>query len=190
MINRLQRRRIDQFNVTEVVKDRERRFASFIDAEDQSQAEPWLRLMDTRRADSVVRKRLTPEACIKVLDSLRANVQERGPSPEEDMEVLGRVYGQESTTLGAAIVFHYQLIKASHYQPDEGDEKRKAEYEELREIISKHSKQKSDFITIVLNASLRLSRQNLHPNLRCRPLVLRSLSTATTLQTPGNSVAC
>lgn len=91
--------------------------------------------MDTRSADSVVRKRLAPEACIEVLSKLSASVQERGPSPEEDIKLLGCVYGQESTALGAMIVFLYQLIKASHYERDERDEKRKVEYEELRDKI-------------------------------------------------------
>jgi hypothetical protein len=91
--------------------------------------------MDTRRADSVVRKRLTPEACIEILGSLRANVQERGPSPEEDIEVLGRVYGQESTTLGAIIVFYYQLIR--QVTTNATNEKRKVEDEEFRDKILK-----------------------------------------------------
>ena len=60
VVNRIQRRRIDKCNANEIVKAREHRFETFVDAEDQSQAEPWLRLTDTRRPDSVVRKRLTP----------------------------------------------------------------------------------------------------------------------------------
>jgi len=137
VLNRIQRRRIENYGVTEIVKDREHCFENFVNALDQGLAEPWLRLMDTRNGDSVVRKRLTPEACVDVLGRLREDVQERGPSPEEDIQVLACVYGQESTALGAIIVVHYRLIKAGHYERDERDEKRKVEYEELRDKILK-----------------------------------------------------
>ena len=137
VLNRIQRRRIDTYGITSIVQAREHCVDNFVNALDQGLAEPWLRFMDTRSADSVVRKRLTPEACIDVLDRLSARLQERGPSPEEDIKVLGCVYGQEYTDLGAIIVFHYQLIKAGHYKRDEKDEKRKVEYEELRDKILK-----------------------------------------------------
>ena len=51
------------------------------------------------------------------------------------MGVLARVYGEESTTLGAVILFLYHGIKANHYQHNERDEKKKLEYEELRDKI-------------------------------------------------------
>jgi hypothetical protein len=135
VLNRIQRRRINHYGITLIVKDRKHCVDNFVNALDQGLAEPWLRFMDTRSADSVVRKRLNPEACIEVLGKLRVNVQERGPSPEEDIKFLGCVYGQESTALGALILFHYQLIKAGRYERDERDEKRKVEYEELRDKI-------------------------------------------------------
>jgi hypothetical protein len=137
VLNRIQRRRINNYGITEIVKAREHCLDNFVNTLDQDLAEPWLRLMDTRSLDSVVRKRLTPEACIDVLGRLRADVQERGPSPEEDIQVLGCVYGQESTALGALIVVCYQLIKAGHYERDERDEKRKVEYEQFRDKILK-----------------------------------------------------
>lgn len=106
VLNRIQRRRIDEYGLTEIVKDREHCFDNFVNAFDQGLAEPWLRLMDPQSADSVVWKRLTPEACIEVLRRLRAEVEERGPSPEEDIEVLGCVYGQESTARGQQLYFN------------------------------------------------------------------------------------
>lgn len=122
VINRLQKRRIDRHGVNSILKERENCFEALVETEEQRQAEQWLRYADTRGANSAGWKRLIPEACLDILGALRVTVQERGPSPEEDLHVLRRVYGREPTLLGARILFLYQVLRSSGDQRDELDE--------------------------------------------------------------------
>jgi hypothetical protein len=131
----LKRRRIDRHNINAIGKARWRYLESYLETEERSQAEQWRRYADTRSANSADWKRLPPEACVRLLGALRASVQKRGPLPEEDLEALGRVYGQEPTALGAMITFFYHILQSNKYHGNERDEQSKVEDEKLREEI-------------------------------------------------------
>lgn len=157
-INRLQRRRIDRYNVYSVVIERVQRVQTLVEMKEQSRAEQFLRQTDSQRANSPDSKRLIPEACVEVLSGLRAQVEDRGPLPKEDIQALKWVYGQEPTALGAMSLFLYRVLECKRFQPHEMDEKSKVEYEQLREEILEALKNEIEFQQRLVKLKLNITK--------------------------------
>ena len=59
------------------------------------------------------RTRLRPAFCVMFLNNLKEKIEERGLRPDEDLDFLSLVYGNEITALGEAIVVRYKIFTAS-----------------------------------------------------------------------------
>jgi hypothetical protein len=92
VLNRVQRRRLDQHMVIEFEKATRHKVEGWMEMHEQRRAEIWIRnTLALSGSESISRERLNPEDCAAALDGLRTNIRERGLSPDEDTELLNQL---------------------------------------------------------------------------------------------------
>jgi hypothetical protein len=74
--------------------------------------------------------------CIVILAALKSKIEKRGLLPENDLESLNRVYGNQPTEYGAMMVNTYnEVMQMDHVQCTEDDKARKSKHAEYQQKI-------------------------------------------------------
>jgi hypothetical protein len=133
VLNRLQKHRIDKCITNEFQKTSTRNTDSWIEDRERRMSEYWVRSSSARNRSRGQRlDRLPPEVCVVALEGLKANVQQKGVQPDEDLSTLGLLYGTQPTEMSAMVALFYQQLQSTEYQ---SDEERKAKYKECQEEV-------------------------------------------------------
>ena len=122
VLSELQADRIEKFAVQELIKAQ--RLVG-LDVDDQRFS---LRFPIPKEHESEAGylTRLRPRACVMFLRCLKRSIEERGPRPDEDVDSLRLMYGNQMTDFAEGIVIHYQILRTSEHL-DKADENARLE---------------------------------------------------------------
>lgn len=117
--NELQARRIEQFAVQEAITAK-RLALSYVDVRSHSFRYP---IPKEHQDEPGYLTRLRPKPCIAFLTQLKGAVEIRGPRPDEDLNFVRLIYGDQLTDPAEAIIIHYLIVKDR--EDEKGDESTK-----------------------------------------------------------------
>ena len=118
--NDLQARRIERFAVQESVKAQ---MLALVNVDDRRHSF-WLPIPKEHESKPGYATRMRPEYCAVFLKHLKRMIQNRGPRPEEDMDLLKLIYRDQMTDFAEAILIHFQILKTVERR-DKADENTK-----------------------------------------------------------------
>ncbi len=111
VLNELQTDRIEKFAVQELIK------AQMLVGLNVDDRRGSLRypIPKERESEREFLTRLRPKACVMFLRQLKRSIEERGPRPDEDVDFVRLMYGDQMTDLAEGIVIHCQILKTSEH---------------------------------------------------------------------------
>jgi hypothetical protein len=113
VVNRVIKRRLDRYTVNEFEKATRRHYGDFFEMRDRRRAEFLVRQTAVQKGtESTGWERVDAKDCASVLDGLRTKIRESGLSPNEEIGILHRIYGERPTSNGTLIINIYNRVNS------------------------------------------------------------------------------
>jgi hypothetical protein len=109
VLNELQTDRIERFAMQELLKA-QRLVGLDVDDRRASLRYP---IPKERESETGFLTRLRCRPCVMFLRRLKRSIEERGPRPDEDVNFLRLMYGNQMTDFAEGILIHYQILETS-----------------------------------------------------------------------------